>query len=271
MDLEREDEENKIQFTPALVGDIRFENISFSYGTRVDVFSNFNFMIKKGEITAIIGESGSGKTTLAVLLQKLYQQNQGAIYIGAYNIGHFDNQSLRRLVASVPQQLDLFAGNVIENIAVGEFEPDMQRIVDICNALGLLGFIESLPAGFATWLGENGAQLSGGQKQRIAIARALYRDPEILILDEATSSLDSESEHYVQQAIFNLRDQGKTIILIAHRLSTVVMADKIVVMKQGNIIEEGAHKYLYNNRGAYYQMWQKQIPQHIVEPINTIS
>lgn len=172
---------------------------------------------------------------------------------------------------NVPQQLDLFAGNLIENIAVGELEPDMQRIVDICNTLGLLAFIESLPAGFSTWLGENGAQLSGGQKQRIAIARALYRDPEILILDEATSSLDSESEHYVQQAIFNMRDQGKTILLIAHRLSTVVMADKIVVMKQGNIIEEGTHEYLYNKRGVYYQMWQKQIPQHFVEPIETLT
>jgi ATP-binding cassette, subfamily C, bacteriocin exporter len=270
MDLEREEEENKIEFAPALVGDIRFENISFSYGTRVDVFSDFNFTIKKGEITAIIGESGSGKTTLAVLLQKLYPPNQGNIYIGNYNIEHFENQSLRRLVSSVPQQLDLFAGNVIENIAVGEFEPDMKRIVDTCNSLGLLGFIESLPAGFATWLGENGAQLSGGQKQRIAIARALYRNPEILILDEATSSLDSDSEHYVQQAIFNLRDQGKTIILIAHRLSTVVMADKIVVMKQGNIVEEGSHEYLYTSKGTYYQMWQKQIPQHFVEPIYAI-
>jgi len=268
MDLERESEENKIEFKPELAGDIRFENVSFSYGTRVDVFENFNLFIHKGQLTAIIGESGSGKTTLAVLLQKLYSLNKGSISIGEYNINYFTNQSLRQHVSSVPQQLDLFAGNIIENIAVGDFSPDVERILAICKMLGLLPFIEKLPGGFNTYIGENGTQLSGGQRQRLAIARALYRNPEILILDEATSSLDAESESYVLKTIQQLRNNGKTIIIIAHRLSTVIDADKIVVLENGNLIEQGSHFELYAKKGKYYQMWQKQVPSVIFESTN---
>jgi ATP-binding cassette subfamily B protein len=259
MDLERESDENTIELQKELIGDITFENVSFSYGTRVDVFENFNLHIKKGELTAIIGESGSGKTTLASLLQKLYPLKSGKISIGETNIHYIENQSLRRMVSSVPQQLNLFAGNVIENIALGEFEPDLQKIVGICSMLGMMPFIEKLPAGFTTYLGENGASLSGGQKQRLAIARALYKNPEILILDEATSSLDSESEQFVQQTIRQLKQQGKTIIIIAHRLSTVVNADKIIVLENGQVIEQGSHSDLYAARGRYFQMWEKQL------------
>jgi ATP-binding cassette subfamily B protein len=260
MDLEREDDEDKIQLRKDLIGDIRFEKIKFSYGTRVDVFDNFSMVLPKGKLTAIIGESGSGKTTLAHLLQKLYPLNDGSIYIGEHNINYFTNHSLRQLIASVPQKLDLFAGNVIENIAVGEFHPDMERILSICNQLGILSFIEKLPAGFETYLGENGASISGGQKQRLAIARALYKNPEVLLLDEATSSLDPESESYVQKTIDQLKSEGKTIIVIAHRLSTVMEADKIVVLENGQLIEEGTHFELYQKQGKYFQMWQKQMP-----------
>jgi len=260
MDLERENDENKMELNPKMLGDIRFENVSFSYGTRVDVFENFNLEIKEGELTAIIGESGSGKTTLAALLQKLYPLKAGKIRIGKTNIDYVEIQNLRRIVSSVPQQLNLFAGNVIENIALGEFEPDLQRIVEICSTLGMMPFIEKLPAGFTTYLGENGASLSGGQKQRLAIARALYKNPEILILDEATSSLDSESEQFVQQAIRQLRSRGKTIIIIAHRLSTVINADNIVVLENGKVIEQGMHDELYALKGRYFQMWEKQLP-----------
>lgn len=267
MDLERESEENKIEFKSELAGDICFENVSFSYGTRVDVFEGFNLTIPKGNITAIIGESGSGKTTLAVLIQKLYNLSKGSILIGECNINYFTNESLRQHISSVPQQLDLFAGNIVENIAVGEFSPNMERILEICKALGLLKFIEQLPAGFNTYIGENGTQLSGGQRQRLAIARALYKNPEIIILDEATSSLDSESESFVQKAIHQLREQGKTVIIIAHRLSTVISADKIVVLEGGKLIEEGTHAELYHNKSKYYQMWQKQIPNAILDLI----
>jgi ATP-binding cassette subfamily B protein len=260
MDLERENDENSIQLQKELTGDIRFENVSFSYGTRVDVFENLNLFLKKGELTAIIGESGSGKTTLASLLQKLYPLKSGKIMIGEININYIENQSLRKIVGSVPQQLNLFAGNVIENIALGEFEPDLQKIIEICSMLGMTSFIEKLPAGFHTYLGENGASLSGGQKQRLAIARALYKDPEILILDEATSSLDSESETFVQKTIQQIKNQGKTIIIIAHRLSTVVNADKIIILENGKVVEQGSHSDLYAMQGRYFQMWKKQVP-----------
>ncbi|NDV68611.1 peptidase domain-containing ABC transporter [Dysgonomonas sp. 25] len=260
MDLERESDENKMDFAKHLNGDIRFEKISFSYGARAKVFKNFSLQIPQGKVTAIIGESGSGKTTLAVLLQKLYTLNAGKIYIGEHNLDYFSNSSMRENVATVPQQLDLFSGTIIENIALGEYSPDMERIVTICKELGIISFIEKLPSGFQTYVGEHGVGLSGGEKQRIAIARALYRNPEILILDEATSSLDSQSEHDVQQAIYNFNKQGKTVIIIAHRLSTVMSADKIVILEKGTLIEEGTHAELYTEGTRYYAMWQKQIP-----------
>lgn len=260
MDLERENDENKMDFAKHLNGDIRFDSISFSYGTRTQVFKDFSLEIPCGKITAIIGESGSGKTTLAALLQKLYPLNGGKIYIGEHNLDYFTNTSMREHVATVPQQLDLFSVNIIENIALGEFNPDMERILSICKNLGILSFIEKLPKGFATPIGEHGVGLSGGEKQRIAIARALYRNPEILVLDEATSSLDSQSEYHVQQTITDFNRQGKTVIIIAHRLSTVMSADKIVILEHGKLIEEGIHTTLYKEGTKYFEMWQKQIP-----------
>lgn len=260
MDLEREDSENKVILKRENIGDVQFKNVAFRYGTRVDVFEDFNLKIPKGKITALVGESGSGKSTLMSLLQNIYSIQKGNILIGEADLKYIDNQSLRDLVGVVPQKIDLFAGNVIENIAVGEFAPDMERITDICKTIGILEFIENLPNGFGTYLGENGAALSGGQKQRIAIARALYKKPEILVLDEATSSLDSTSENFIQRAVQSLRDEDKTIIVIAHRLSTVVNADKIVVLEKGVVLEEGPHDKLYNRRGHYYNLWKQQMP-----------
>ena len=158
----------------------------------------------------------------------------------------------------VPQHIDLFAGNVIDNIAVGEYAPDMEHIVSICSSIGILSFIEQLPNGFYTYLGEHGASLSGGQQQRIAIARALNHEPEILIFDEATSSLDSQSEQYIQKTIQRLREDKKTIIIIAHRLSTEVHADEIVVLENGKVVESGTHKELIKEKGNYYSLWQQQ-------------
>ena len=261
LDLEQESSEERIILSKDKIGDIKFENVSFNYGTRVEVFKDFNLRIQHGKITAFVGESGSGKSTLVSLLQNIYTINSGKILIGDINLQYIDNESLRNLVAVVPQKIDLFAGNVIENIAVGEFEPDIEYIVKICKDIGILKFIESLPAGFATYLGENGAALSGGQKQRIAIARALYKQPEILVLDEATSSLDTSSESFVQRTVEQLRKMNKTIIIIAHRLSTVVNADNIVVLQDGNVIEEGPHEMLYEQKGIYYKLWRQQLPR----------
>ena len=258
MDLEREETTDKLELSPEHIDDIQFKEVSFSYGSRADVFAGFNCTIEKGKTTAIVGESGSGKTTLASLLQNLYPLKGGKILIGDYDINYISNYSLRSLISVVPQQIDLFSGNVIENIALGEDFPDVQRILDITKKLGILTFVEKLPNGFQTYLGENGALLSGGQKQRIAIARALYKNPEILILDEATSSLDTESELVIQKTLNEFRSQGKTMVVIAHRLSTIANADTILVMKEGQIIEHGNHQELISTNSVYKSMWEKQ-------------
>ena len=261
MDLEREENTEKVLLKKEKIDDIEFKNVAFRYGTRVQVFTDFNLKMKKGNITAIVGESGSGKSTLISLLQNLYPIQKGGITIGNLDLKYIQHESLRNLVSVVPQKIDLFAGNVIDNIAVGDFTPNMELIIDICKSIGILEFVESLPNGFNTYLGENGATLSGGQKQRIAIARALYKQPEVLVLDEATSSLDSTSENYIQKAIERLRQDNKTIIIIAHRLSTVINADEIVVLQKGEVLEQGSHKELYADKGHYYNLWQQQMPK----------
>lgn len=262
MDLEREeDDSRKIVLKPDMVGDIAFENVAFRYGSRKEVFKNLNLNIEKGKTTAVIGASGSGKTTLISLLQHIYPIQSGRIRIGDYDIAQIDNKSLRRRVGTVPQQIELFAGTIVENIAVGDLQPNMRRIVDLAQQLGLKDFIEKLPNGFMTYIGEHGASLSGGERQRIAIARALYKEPEILIFDEATSSLDSISERYVKQTLDALAEKGKTIIVIAHRLSTVKSADKIVVIDKGEVVETGTHRELFNSGGIYNRLWNEQFDE----------
>lgn len=269
MDLERESDENRVTLTREMVGDIEFKNIAFRYGSRVIVFQDFSLSIPKGKVTALVGESGSGKSTLINILQNLYPILNGGVRIGEYDLKYIENNSLRQLVGVVPQKVDLFAGNVVDNIAVGDYQPDMKKIISICTSLGILEFIEKLSAGFNTYLGENGATLSGGQRQRIAIARALYRDPEVLILDEATSALDSASEQYVHRMIKLMREKGKTVILIAHRLSSVLWADKIVVVYKGVVVEEGVHDILIEKRKYYYELWRQQFPftQELVQSL----
>ena len=258
MDLEQEEVTDKIELTAEQIGNINFENVNFSYGSRREVFKDFSCVIEKGKTTAIVGESGSGKTTLATLIQNLYPVNSGKITIGDYEVQYLSHYSLRTLIGVVPQQIDLFSGNVIENIAFGEDFPDMQRVIDLTKQLGILSFIEQLPNGFQTHLGENGSQLSGGQRQRIAIARALYKNPEILILDEATSSLDTDSEQVIQATLNELKRTGKTLIVIAHRLSTIAHSDTILVLKNGQLIEQGTHQELLARETTYKGMWEKQ-------------
>jgi len=258
MDLEQEEGEGqKMKLKKGAQGNIIFHDVSFRYGTRAEVFKEFSLEMAGGQITAIVGESGSGKSTLMSLLQNLYPLKSGTISIDGKDIRYLDNESLRHLVAVVPQQVDLFSGTVLENIAIGEYEPDLQRVLDVCKQIGILEFIEQLPSGFNTWLGEHGVNLSGGQRQRLAIARALYRDPDILILDEATSSLDPIADRLVQQALQKHRRAGKTIVIIAHRLSTVVQADKIVVLKDGRLEEEGSHEELLDKKAVYARLWQQ--------------
>ncbi len=256
LDLETEASNvDKIILTPDKIGDIGFQGVQFRYGTRIRVFEELNLCIKKGSITAIVGESGCGKSTLLSLLQNLYPLTSGTISIGGIDIKYISNQSLRKMVSVVPQQIDLFEGTVIENIAIGDFEPDIQRILALSQQLGIHEFVEKLPATYHTILHEQGVNLSGGQRQRIAIARALYRNPEILILDEATASLDTLSEKKVYDTLELFKNNGKTIIIIAHRLTTIKNCTEIVVLKEGRIVEQGNHNDLLEKKGHYAQLW----------------
>jgi len=259
MDLEREETTNKVQLNSSThIGDIRFENVSFAYGSRAKVLQDFNVVFKFNQTTAIVGESGSGKTTIISLLQNLYLIKEGKIFIGDYNLNYIENRSLRRMVGVIPQNVNLFSGNIIDNIALGESEPDLQRVLNISNQLAITEFVEKLPNRFETYIGENGALLSGGQKQRIAIARALYKNPQILLMDEATSALDSKSEDTIKNVINDFKNEGKTIIIIAHRLSTIANADNIIVMENGQVIETGSHYQLLELKGKYFELWSKQ-------------
>ena len=257
--FELEAEENRtLDHELELKGDIKFNQVCFGYGTRKEVFNKLNLTIPEGKFTAIVGESGSGKSTIAALIQKLYPLTDGEIRIGNLNLQHVTNLNIRNKISVVPQHIELYAATVLENIALGDIDPDLASILRICEQLGILSFIESLPNGFETKISENGVSLSGGERQRLAIARALYRDPEILILDEPTASLDSQSELYVQNTLSELTSSDKTIILIAHRLSSVINADKIVVLKSGEIVEEGTHREMIENRASYYDLWKQQ-------------
>jgi ABC-type bacteriocin transporter len=260
MEMEQENDKNKFDLSVLNIGNIRFLDVSFRYGSRVLVFDKLNLEIPSRKLTGIVGESGSGKSTLMSILQNIYPVHGGQVFIGDYAINHISNTSLRRIIAVVPQKIDLFSADVITNISIGDEEPDIKKIIRICNLLGIIHFIDQLPNGFQTQLGENGSSLSGGQKQRIAIARALYRDPEILILDEASSSLDPVSEKYVQDTIEVLLSENKTVIVISHRLSSIQRAGLIIVLKDGKVVEEGEHAKLLAQQGEYYHLWSQQIP-----------
>lgn len=260
MEMEQENDKNKFDLSVLSIGNIRFLDVSFRYGSRVLVFDKLNLEIPSRKLTGIVGESGSGKSTLMSILQNIYPVHGGQVFIGDYAINHISNTSLRRIIAVVPQKIDLFSTDVITNISIGDEEPDIKKIIGICNLLGIIHFIDQLPNGFQTQLGENGSSLSGGQKQRIAIARALYRDPEILILDEASSSLDPVSEKYVQDTIEVLLSENKTVIVISHRLSSIQRAGLIIVLKDGKVVEEGEHAKLLAQQGEYYHLWSQQIP-----------
>ena len=258
MDLEIEQPLRKLNSAETIMGDIQFREVNFSYGARNAVFENLNLCIKEGSFTAIVGESGSGKSTLMSLLQQLYPVQSGDIFIGYRVIKQLNINNFRQQLGVVPQQISLFAGSVIDNIALGEYEPDLAKASAICAQLGILDFIEDMPKGFQTYIGENGAHLSGGQKQRIAIARALYRDPKILLMDEATSSLDPAAENYVRSTIETLLSKKMTIIVIAHRLATIRHADHIIVLQKGKVVEEGTHVEMIKNNQYYSSLWENQ-------------
>ena len=241
-----------------LKNSLSFDNVSFSYGDEKDkVLSNINFQINKGEILALVGPSGAGKSTLVDLIPRFYDTLGGSIKIDGKDIKELKINSLRSLMGIVTQETFLFDDSVRANIAYGLENISDDIIKDAAIAANAHEFIKELPDGYNTIIGERGVSLSGGQKQRIAIARAIVKNPPILILDEATSSLDSESEKHVQSAIENLMSE-RTVFVIAHRLSTVHNANKILVLENGKIVQEGKHDELVNIDGLYKQLHKMQ-------------
>ncbi len=250
--------EARVELSPEDAGDIVFEGVVFRYGAALPVFRGLTMTIPAHRTTAIVGESGSGKSTLLSLLHKTETIEGGHITIGGVDLAYVSTESLRRCVGVVPQKVELFSGTLLGNIAMGDFDPDVRRVLELSERLGITEFAEKLPRGFMATIGENGATLSGGQRQRIAVARALYRDPPVLVLDEATSSLDSASERRIQVALDELRADRRTVVVIAHRLSTVMHADRIIVLADGAVAEEGTHAELLERRGAYHRLWREQ-------------
>ncbi|MAZ55362.1 MAG: multidrug ABC transporter ATP-binding protein [Flavobacteriales bacterium] len=254
--LEEEKEEIHSTFsTDAVEGHIKFHNLSFTYPSRPDVkvLNNLNFEIEYGHNIALVGPSGAGKTTLASILFGFYKIEEGQISIDGKNIEEYDLHFLRKQIAVVPQDILLFGGSIKENIAYGKLDASEQEIKEAAKKANALNFINDFPEKMETLVGERGIQLSGGQRQRIAIARAILKNPSILILDEATSALDSESEKLIQEAMEELM-KGRTSIVIAHRLSTIKNADRILVLENGQIIDQGTHQELQKNEGLYKQL-----------------
>ncbi len=228
---------------------VAFENIQFSY-SETTLLKDFNLAIKKGEMVALVGESGSGKTTLANLLNRFYDVEQGQITIDGVDIKNISKENLRQLVGIVTQEAILFNDTVANNLCLGKPEATEEEMIRAAKIANAHDFIISLPQGYQTNIGDRGGKLSGGQKQRLSIARAILKNPAVLVLDEATSALDSASEKLVQDALEKLM-QDRTSLVIAHRLSTIQKADKIIVMDKGKIVEQGDHKSLMDQNGAY--------------------
>jgi ABC transporter fused permease/ATP-binding protein len=255
-----EEERNPSHPKPVLSGDIVLSDVSFRYPTReeVEVIKSIRFTIKQGEKVALVGHSGAGKSTIAQLLMRYYDPEKGEILFGGQSIQASSVQEVRSRIGVVPQEVLLFGGTLRENIQYGRPEASFEEVKEAARKAYALEFIESFPEGFETKVGERGVKLSGGQRQRIAIARAILKDPEILILDEATSSLDSASEKLVQEALSELM-KGRTTLVIAHRLATIRAMDRIMVLKSGEIIEEGQHDELIAKKGTYHQFIEYQL------------
>jgi len=245
---------------PRLEGHVRFEDVTFRYDQEEDrnTLQNISFEVPAGQTIAIVGRSGSGKSTLVSLIQSLYHPSSGRIWMDEYDIRHASPQSLRSQLGVVPQECFLFSGTILENITLYRPEFSLEQVTKAAKLAEAHAFIQELPLGYNTKVGERGSTLSGGQRQRIAIARALLGNPRILVLDEATSSLDTESERRFQQNLGRI-SRDRTTFIIAHRLSTVRHADCILVLQQGLLAERGTHDELIALRGIYYHLAQQQL------------
>ena len=259
-DTEPEESSQKpLLMLPPLQGQIKFDQVTFRYAEdENNTLENLSFDIQPGQTLAIVGRSGSGKSTLVKLLQALYHPRSGRIWVDGHDLRHVSSQSLRTQMGVVPQECYLFSGTILENITIYREEYTLEQVVEVAKLAEAHSFIQTLPLGYNTKVGERGSSLSGGQRQRIAIARALLGNPRILVLDEATSSLDTESERRFQRNLEQM-SRDRTTIIIAHRLSTVRNADQILVLDQGVLVEKGNHQQLMETQGLYYHLAQQQL------------
>ena len=239
-----------------LDGSLEIDNLTFRYGSRAPVLKNVNLKVCNGEKVALVGESGGGKTTLAKLILGLWQPEEGRIRLSGYNIEELAKNALRREIAYVPQNIELFTGTIEENIKLGKRDATYEELKTACKLAGCYDFIEKLPAKYATHLEEAGANLSGGERQRIALARALIKKPKILILDEATGNLDFVAESQIYRTLFSLQC---TLIIIAHRISTIRKCDRIYVIDRNCVAETGTHSELLAQKGVYCKIWNSQM------------
>jgi subfamily B ATP-binding cassette protein MsbA len=258
LDEANEDTQSQFPDLPKSSGKIQFRNVSFSYDGKRPVLRNFNLTIKSGETIALVGPSGGGKTTFVNLLSRLFIPLSGKIFVDDIDTSQVSLVSLRKQIGYVTQESILFPGTVRENILYGNLQATDEQIRKAAKNAHADGFIQKLPKGYNSRIGERGSKLSGGQRQRIALARVMLRQPAILVLDEATSSLDAVSERHVQKALEKILHKQTTII-IAHRLSTVQLADRILVLDKGRISESGTHASLLKNKNSLYsQLWKNQ-------------
>ena len=246
--------ENPI-FLENITGRIQFENVSFGYRQEFEILHNISFDVRPGQTVALVGPSGAGKSTVIKLLHRFFDASQGSIRLDEHDIRSLDRKSFLNQIALVPQETLLFGGTVKENILYGKLDATDQELEDAAKKANAHDFIVDLENGYETIVGEKGAKLSGGERQRIAIARAILKNPKILVLDEATSSLDNCSEALIQEAVEKLME-GRTTFIVAHRLSTIHKADQIIVLEKGRVVETGQHEELMNNKNLYYNLYK---------------
>jgi subfamily B ATP-binding cassette protein MsbA len=242
---------------PAARGQISFEDVFFTYDGQAHVLHNISLDVRAGEILALVGPSGAGKSTVFNLIPRFYDPTEGMIRLDGHDLRSVTQKSLREQIGIVPQETILFGGTIRENILYGRLDATEEEMIEAARAANAHEFIIDFPNGYDTLVGERGTNLSGGQRQRIAIARAILKDPAILLLDEATSSLDNESESLVQEALDRLM-QNRTTVIVAHRLSTIKIADRIAVLDKGQLVELGSHEELMQRNGLYARLYSRQ-------------